>query len=74
MKMKSFFIHSKLLAEVVHRQKSEEEELNHMREELQRKDNLIREHVKKLSRYRVVDRGLAGGAGSSAIQELLRSG
>merc|ERR1719348_2335464 len=53
MKMKSFFIQSKLLGDVINQEKSEQEELNDMKQELERKDNLIREQVKKLSRYRV---------------------
>merc|ERR1712180_66530 len=53
MNMKSFFIQSKLLGDTIDQEKSEQEELNDMRQELERKDNLIREQVKKLSRYRV---------------------
>merc|ERR1711962_368522 len=53
MNMKSFFIQSKLLGNTIDQEKSEQEELNDMRQELERKDNLIREQVKKLSRYRV---------------------
>ena len=53
MKMKSYFIQSKLLGDTVDGSKAEVEELGQMRLELERKDNLIREQVKKLSRYRV---------------------
>merc|ERR1711962_1487071 len=53
MNMKSFFIQSKVLGDTIDQEKSEQEELNDMRQELERKDNLIREQVKKLSRYRV---------------------
>ena len=52
-KMKSYFIQSKLLDERINPEKAEKEQLNEMKEELQRKDNLIKEQVKKLSRYRV---------------------
>merc|ERR1719450_1867630 len=53
MKMKSFFIQSKLLGDTINPEKAEKEVLKEMQEELERKDILIKEQVKKLSRYRV---------------------
>ena len=53
MKMKSYFIQSKLLGERINPEKAHKEQLEEMQEELGRKDNLIKEQVKKLSRYRV---------------------
>jgi len=52
-KMKSYFIQSKLLDNTINPEKAEKELINNMKEELQRKDDLIKEQVKKLSRYRV---------------------
>merc|ERR1712002_539776 len=52
MNMKSYFINSKLLADQVDPENAEKEVLCEMRKELERKDTLIKEKVKKLSRYR----------------------
>ena len=52
-KIKSFFIQSKLLGEQIDPAGAEKEQLNEMQAELDRKDNLIKEQVKKLSRYRL---------------------
>lgn len=52
-KMKSYFVQTKLFDEIINPEKTDQELCKEMQEELTRKDNLIKEQVKKLSRYRV---------------------
>ena len=50
--LKSFFDKSVLLQKNLHPEYYEKQEIQEMKTELNRKDNLIKEQIKKLSRYR----------------------